>query len=197
VIQKWGAQYEEESRELMAKADPLIYKYFGLTSQDIALVEDTCEIFDKGDTPPSLESARSIPTLSPILDAEGLESYASMISQTLNGWASGPFKVTASGAVDAKTGYALVELQQSKEEKPYQARQSSAKILEAAHRLQEASSEPMGETISFSRSGWYFDKKRILIVKPAKLGEWTRTAALNDAAGLFAQIAETRHAKRK
>ena len=197
VIQKWGAQYEEESRELMAKADPLIYKYFGLTSQDIALVEDTCEIFDKGDTPPSLESARSIPTLSPILDAEGLESYASMISQTLNGWASGPFKVTASGAVDAKTGYALVELQQNKEEKPYQARQSSAKILEAAHRLQEASIETMGDTIHFHRSGWYFDGKRILIVKPARLGEWTRTAALNDAAGLFAQIAETRHAKRK
>ena len=197
LVEAWVARHEDESRELMAKADPLIYKYFGLTSQDIALVEDTCEIFDKGDTPPSLESARSIPTLSPIPGAEGLESYASMISQTLNGWASGPVKVVASGAVDAKTGYALVELQQSKEEKPYQARQSSAKILEAAHRLQEASTETMGGTIHFHRSGWYFDGKRILIVKPARLGEWTRTAALNDAAALFAHISETRHAKRK
>ena len=160
-------------------------------------MEDTCEIFDKGDTPPSLESARSIPTLSPIQGAEGLELYATMISQTLNGWASGPFKVTASGAVDAETGYALVELQQRKEEKPYQARQSSKKILEAAHRLQEASTETMGGTIRFHRSGWYFDGKRILIVKPARRGEWTRTAALNDAAALYAQISETRHAKRK
>ena len=185
---KMGTQFRQS-------LDPLIYEYFGLTPQDIALVDDTCEIFDKGDTPPSLESARFIPTLSLISAAEGLESYATMISQTLNGWASGPLKVTASGAVDAKTGYALVELQQSKEEKPYHARQSSAKVLEAAQRLQEASVETMGGSICFHRSGWYFDGKRILIVKPARLGEWTRTAALNDAAALYAEISETRHSK--
>ena len=193
----WLMGERETGAQFRQSLDPLIYEYFSLTSQDIALVEDTCEIFDKGDTPPSLESARSIPTLSSIPDAEGLELYATMISQTLNGWASGPFKVTASGAVDAETGYALVELQQRKEEKPYQARQSSKKILEAAHRLQEASTETMGGTIRFHRSGWYFDGKRILIVKPARRGEWTRTAALNDAAALYAQISETRHAKRK
>jgi hypothetical protein len=37
----------------------LIYQYFGLTAQDIALVEDTCSLFDKGATPPTLESARN------------------------------------------------------------------------------------------------------------------------------------------
>lgn len=196
-IREWILRHEEESRELMKAVDSLIYEYFGLTAQDIALVEDTCEIFDQGDTPPSIESARSIPTLSPIPAAEDLELYVSMIAKTLNAWASGPLKVTASGAVDAKTGYAMVELKQSKEEKPYQIRHSTSKVLEAARRLQEASAESMGNSMSFRRSGWYFDGKRILIVKPAILGEWTQTAALNDAASLFAQISETRHAKRK
>ncbi|MBC8128243.1 MAG: N-6 DNA methylase [Gloeobacteraceae cyanobacterium ES-bin-144] len=195
LIEQWISKTEKESRELRAKVDPLIYEYYGLTAQDIALVEDTCEIFDKGDTPPSLDSARSIPTLAPLLGAAALEPYAEMISKTLNGWASGPLRVTATGALDAKTGYALVELQQSKLEKPFQINRSSTRILEAARRLQNASVEKLGNTVCFLRSGWYFDGKRILIVKPAVKGEWTRTAALNDAAGLFAHISETRHSK--
>ena len=37
-----------------------------------------------------------------------------------------------------------------------------------------------------------FDGPRILIVKPALRGQWTRTAALNDATQLYAHIAEAR-----
>ena len=58
-------------------------------------------------------------------------------------------------------------------------------------RLQEASAEKAGKFL-FQRNGWFFDGPRIYLVKPALLGQWTRTAALNDAAEIHAHIAEAR-----
>lgn len=196
-LKKWIAAEEEKSRKLREQIDPLIYRYFNLTAQDIALVEDTCEIFDKGDTPPSLEAARRIPTLAPIHQWNGLQPYADMICQTLNGWATGKMRVTATGAVDTETGLALVELRQSKSAKPFSALKGNSKVIEAAARLQDASKESVGQTMAFHRNGWIFDGTRILIVKPARLGEWTATSAINDAAALYVEISETGRLKNK
>jgi len=196
-LKKWKKSEHSKGQKIRSSFDPLIYRYFNLTSQDIALVEDTCEIFDKGDTPGSLEAARKIPTLAPINDYDGLQPYAEMICQTLNGWASGSMRVTASGTVDTDTGLALLELRQSKFEKPFCELKGNAKVLEAAGKLQEASKEAVGKTLEFHRNGWFFDGTRILIVKPARLGEWTKTAAINDAAALYAEILETRRLSTK
>ena len=42
-----------------------------------------------------------------------------------------------------------------------------------------------------------FDGPRIFLVKPSLLGQWTRTAALNDAAEIHAHIAEARQQKKQ
>lgn len=191
----WLASERSASFQFRSSLEPSFYAYFGLTDQDIALVEDTCEIFDQGDTPPSLEKARDIPTLSPVNEADGLEPYATMLATTLNQWASGPMKVSASGTVDIESGVALVELTQTKETKPFRTISRSSKVLQSARRLQEASLEKSGSTLGFQRNGWFFNEKRILIVKVARLGEWTRTAALNDAAELFGHISESRSSR--
>ncbi len=86
----------------------------------------------------------------------------------------------------------LVELGQSKGQKAAKIMPDSSSVIEAAHRLQNASKSRVGR-MEFRRHGWYFDGDRILIVKPARLGEWTRTSALNDAAELYAHIATSRH----
>ncbi len=196
-LKKWFENEEEKSRRLQAIIDPLIYRYFNLTDQDIALVEDTCEIFDKGDTPGSLEAAKRIPTLKPIDEADELQPYADMICQTLNGWASGKMRVSASGMVGENTGLALVELRQTRDVNPYTELRGEGKTIKAAARLREASKETIGNSLEFQRNGWIFDGTRILIVKPACLGEWTATAAINDAAALFAEISETRRLDNK
>jgi len=176
--------------------DSLFSEYFRLTPQDIALVEDTCKISDMGDTPPSLEAALDIPTLAPIAEPDDLEPYASMLAKTLNDWSSGPMKTVATGSVDRVIGFAMVELKQARYEAPFQPIARSSKVLKAAKRLQDASDEEIGTTLRFQRSGWYFDGKRIFIMKPARLGEWTRTTALNDAAELFAHISEARFSRK-
>ena len=188
--EKWLKHQRKKSESLQAEIDPLIYKYFGLNEQEIALVEDTCEILDKSDTPGSLDGAKSIPTLQPV-DANGLEPYAGMLTATLNGWASGSLRVSASGCVDSKVGLGLVRLDQTKSARRFRTRAVSGELISALQRLEEASTERSG-ALAYLRRPWVFDETRIYIVKPALKGQWTRSAALNDAADLCAHIAEAR-----
>ena len=187
---RWLVRQRLRSRKLQDELEPLIYTYFGLNEQEIALVEDTCEIFDKSDTPGSLDGAKNIPTLQPV-DADGLEPYAGILTATLNDWASGSLRVSASGCVDGKVGLGLVRLDQTKSARRFKKCAVSGELIRALQRLEEASTERSG-TLAYLRCPWVFDETRIYIVKPALKGQWTRTAALNDAADLYARIAEAR-----
>ena len=187
---RWLERQREKSRDLQTELDPLIFKYFGLNEQEVALIEDTCDIFDKSDTPGSLEGAKTIPTLEPV-DANGLKRYAKMLTATLNGWASGTLRVSASGGVDSKVGLGLVKLDQTKSASSFRTRAISGELVSALQRLEEASTERSG-SLAYLRRPWVFDGTRIYIVKPALNGQWTRTAALNDAADIYVHIAEAR-----
>jgi hypothetical protein len=191
----WFGIQRENARKLQAELEPLIYDYFGLNDQERALVEDTCEIFDKSDTPGSLEAARKIPTLEPV-NADGLKPYAVTLTETLNGWATGNLRISAFGGVDNELGIGLITLSQTRNAQNYDSRNISPLLATALQRLQEQSIEYCGHIV-FQRSGLIFEGSRIHLVKPALRGEWTRTAALNDAIELSAHIAEARRQKRK
>jgi hypothetical protein len=190
----WRSKQKAATETLRRELEPLIYAYFGLTEQDIALVEDTCDIFDRSDTPTSLASAATIPTLQPLASADELKQYADRLCLTLNQRITGNIRVVASGRVHHQTGLALVELAQSKVEAVFRPLPCSDQLLEAADKLQQACVERWGSTIEFHRAGWYFEGKKIFIIKPARRGEWTRTAALNDAAELHQHILTARRA---
>ncbi len=180
----------EKSRQVQAQLDPLIYQYFGLTNQDIALVEDTCNIFDKSDTPASFNPAKPIPTLQSV-DANEMKNYADMLTQTLNEWASGEVQISATGSKDNETGLGLLELRQTVNAEPYTISASPQNLARSMNKLQQISRQRTG-ILEYQHSGWYFDNNRIIIVKPARLGEWTQTAALNDAAEIYAHISMAR-----
>ena len=187
---KWLQRQREKAHKLQTEINLLIYEYFGINGQERALVEDTCEIFDKSDTPASLEVARSIPTLQPI-DADGLDPYATMLTETLNSWASGSLRVRAEGGVDLELGLGLIELGQARTARYFETRDISKLLGDALSGLQEANIEQWGR-FEFRRSGLVIDGARIYLVKPALRGQWTRTAALNDAVEISAHIANAR-----
>jgi hypothetical protein len=190
----WLQQQRDRAQELQVGLNSLIYKYFGINEQERALIEDTVDVFDRSDTPGSLEAARGVPTLQPV-DAAGLKPYATMLVNTLNGWATGGLRVCAAGGVNTELGVGLVELSQTRSVKKFRIRDMSGPLATALQRLQEMNIERAGH-LEFSRSGLVFDGSRIYLVKPALRGEWTRTAALNDAVELSAHIAGARRQAR-
>jgi len=190
ALDAWLQRQRDKAVKLQVGLNSLVCEYFGINEQERALVEDTVDVFDRSDTPSSLEAARSIPTLQP-LDADELEPYGTMLANTLNAWATGNLLVCAAGGVDSELGVGLVELSQTRSVKEFRTRNMSRPLATALLRLQEANIERAGH-LEFSRSGWIFDGSRIYLLKPALRGEWTRTAALNDAVELSAHIAGAR-----
>jgi hypothetical protein len=186
----WLQRQRDKAEKLQVGLNSLIYEYFGINEQERALVEDTVDIFDRSATPGSLAAARGIPTLQPV-DAAGLEPYAKMLVNTLNGWATGGLRVCAAGDVNMELGIGLVELSQTHSVKEFRIRDISRPLATALQRLQEVNIERAGR-LEFSRSGLVFDGARIYLLKPALRREWTRTAALNDAVELSAHIAGAR-----
>jgi hypothetical protein len=93
--------------------------------------------------------------------------------------------------VDCGLGLALVELTQTQRAEKFKIRSIGKELARALRRLQIVSTEQC-ERLDYLRGTTLFDGRRIYIVKPALSGQWTCTAALNDAADLYAQIAEAR-----
>lgn len=192
--EKWLQRQREKSHKLQTELDPLIHEeYFGLNAQEVALIRDTCNVFDQSDTPPSLAAAKGIPTLEPLLDAADLEPYATTLIAALNSWTSGALRVSVSGGVDDDLGLGLVELNQTKSASGFKTRGISDELASALQRLQEASTG-RSDRLAYLRGQWVFDPDatHIYIVKPAIRGQWTPTAALNDATDLYPHIAEVR-----
>jgi hypothetical protein len=206
IDRDWAAKRQAATDTLHQEIDPLIYAYFGLSEQEVALVKDTCEIFDKSDTPPSLASARkSAVTLQPLTDAGNLADYAECLCATFNTRAHGKNRVVSSGQLDDQTGLAMVELTPASGRGPRtfvaspsseDAANGNTRLLEAAARMREATQERTGPLLELQSSGWFFDGPRIVIVKPSRRGEWTRTAALNDATELQQHIVAAGRATR-
>ena len=186
------AQAESLQRD---EIDPLIYDYFGLTRQDRALVEDTVDVFDRSDMPGSLDAARTKPTLELITDGAGLKQYAEMLVETLIGWSNGRLPISASAEVDADVRIGVLELSMKGPQRAFGRRDVSLVFARAMDRLLRAGEEREGMFV-FRRNGLVLDGPRIYIVKPALRGQWTRTAALNDAAEIRGHIAEARRRAR-
>ncbi len=184
--------------ELQAKLEPLIYQYFGLTDQDVALVEDTIEISIPSSTPTNWDSF--VPAQEPIrsssvgLYGEGLKAYADELTSTLNEWSSyqqSDYLVTASGGVDRNTGLAMVSLEITPTRESYQPVKLTGKLTAILSSFIKKTTEKQN-VLEYPRDIIWFDGPRIHIIRPEALINWTRTAALNDAARIYGEIAEMR-----
>ena len=112
---KWLADWSEKTAEVQAEIEPLLYEYFGINEQERALVEDTCDIFDKSDTPNTIDAP--IPTLDAI-GADGLQPYAEMLERTLHDWSrERSLSLSTTAGIEAGLGIALLKVEQTKGER--------------------------------------------------------------------------------
>jgi len=187
---KWLTVWADETAKMQEKVEPLIYEYFGLIDQERALVEDTWSIFDKSDTPGSLETP--MPTLEK-LSAEGLNDYAAMLATTLREWSLEKqlaLKLTA--GVDSEVGLAVLKVEQAGTHGIFRTAPLSRELAEAVKRVEKGATTSNGSFVYLNDETWWFDGPCIFIAKPALRGRWTRTAALNDSADFYAAIQQSR-----
>lgn len=183
---KWLADWATKTAKVQEEIEPLLYEYFGLIGQEQALVEDTWNIFDRSDTPGTIDTP--MPTLEP-LDAAGLDPYAGMLAETLREWSrEKKLALSLTAGVDEELGLAVLKIEQTKTGGVFRTAPLSKELAEAVKRIEEGATTSNGSLVYLRDETWWFDGPRILIAKPALRGRWTRTAALNDSADLYAAI---------
>ncbi|HBA83428.1 MAG TPA: hypothetical protein DCZ95_04965 [Verrucomicrobia bacterium] len=196
------AWQEDRSRQvdaLQANLEPLIYKYFDLIEQEIILIEDAVDVAIPSATPgyfdkpiPSRARVRSINMGS---YSDGLAKYAETLSKTLNEWAAqskSTVRTSMVGGIHEKTDMACMTVELTGHAEPFKEKAPSAETIVAVNSLAQSAASRVGG-LDYLRGIIVFDGSRIHIFKPTALIGWTRTAALNDAAEIYARIANARH----
>ena len=194
---QWQQKRKRLVDEFQNEIEPLIYKYFGLTDQEIMLVEDTIRVFEPSSTPTKRYSPKTV-TLDPLektsvepYATKGLGAYADTLTGTLNSWAEAEgsqYHVRAKGGADEKTGLAMITVSLTDNESVYEKETISQELAENLKKFQEITSKKYG-TLTYQRDILFFHGKQIHIIRPNILMNWTRTAALNDAARIYGEIA--------
>lgn len=200
VLDSWRRERNVLVDDLQAELEPLIYQYFGLTDQEIALVEDTTNIFIASSTPTTWRTSKSV-TLDQLektkitpYAGKGLGVYADTLTSTLNAWAKeeGANRcVCAEGGKDSDTGLAMVTIHLSQKEAPFIEKAVAKDLFNALKTYYESVSNKHG-VLKYERDILLFQDETIYIVRPNILLNWTRTAALNDAAKIYGEIALSR-----
>jgi hypothetical protein len=200
ILRTWRQERKARVDHLQDEFEQLIYSYFGLTDQEIALVEDTTDIFIPSATPGTWRSSQSI-TLDPLEKShktpyaeQGLGAYADTLTRTLNTWAKmegASHRVCAEGGSDRDTGLAMVAIRLSQKEAPYNEKSVAKDLFKTLNAYHKSISNKRG-ALQYDRDILLFQNETILIVRPNILLSWTRTAALNDAARIYGEIAMAR-----
>jgi hypothetical protein len=191
------------NRKRRAKVDALqsrlerdVYRYFDLTDEEIALVEDAVRIIEPSSTPVSRDVVRKadLPTLKPVT-RDALGAYSAMLTGTLNEWADGgPLRVEASAAIFDERPYILFSVRQTRMPRPFRIEKVTHRTGALLERIYDAARQRQGR-FEHPRAITFFDGASIHLLKPIALMHWTRTSALNDADELFADIIRERRAK--
>lgn len=191
----WRSERKKQVDALQEALEPLIQRYFGLTEQEITLVEDTTRVFIPSTTPRWYEKTVSLEPLErssvPPYANQGLRAYADTLTHTLNAWAEAEgstLRVCAEGGTDDQTGLAMVTLKLTSTETAYKQRPLIRRLAGVLEKLRTRIGYNK-RTLGYERDLFFFHEKQVDIVRPNILLNWTRTAALNDAARIYGDIA--------
>ncbi|MCP4628949.1 MAG: hypothetical protein GY850_36395, partial [bacterium] len=197
ISKQWQKERKRQIDVLQCELEPLIYRYFGLSEQEITLVEDTNEVFEPSSTPTTWNTPKTV-TLDPLektkiepYASQSLGAYANTLTNTLNTWAEAEgsgYRVHAEGGTDEQTGLAMITVKLASIEAEFQQKPISRNLAKKLKGFHSHASKEQG-TLLYERDILFFQGRQIHIVRPNILLNWTRTAALNDAARIYGDIA--------
>lgn len=197
ITKEWSRERKKFIDERQDDFNKLIYRYFGLTEQEIILVKDTIHVFEPSSTPTSWRSPQTVTldhvehsSVKPYAD-QGLQAYADTLTATLNKWAlteGSAYRVFAEGGMEDRTGLAMVTLTVSHAEEAYRQKAISGYLSGVMKIFYMGAARKRGALL-YERDILFFQRDKIHIIRPNILFNWTRTAALNDAVRIYGEIA--------
>jgi hypothetical protein len=164
---------------------PLIYEYFDVDETERVAIEDTNEIVI-----PSTRPTNAASTLATLKhpSAAAQAQYIDTLTSTLNDWArGGPQRVSGRCMTAAWSGVGAVELRRFEGAEPPQPPGDDKELLATLDRLRKVYRKQLG-SVELLRGLKVFNENALYLFKPLQMRFWTRTAALNDADSIAANI---------
>ncbi len=169
ISKQWQRERKRQIDTLQNDLEPLIYRYFGLTEQEIILVEDTSQVFEPSSTPTTWNSAKTV-TLDPLektkiepYASQALGAYANTLTNTLNTWAEAEgssYRVNAEGGTDEQTGLAMITVKLASTEAEFQQKPISRNLAKNLKRFHNHASIEQG-TLLYQRDILFFQGRQI------------------------------------
>jgi len=128
-VEQWEAFAQKETDRVMERSiNPLVYEYFGLIDQEIALVQDTYDILRNSITQ-SKGNLNNDKGIRQSLSKTAIKEYADQLTNTLSAWMPPDAKIRINVVcrINQPLGLASVELIQSTTTEPIQSRDPDGK----------------------------------------------------------------------
>ena len=178
---------EHEVADAKCETEPLVLEYFGVTTTERILIEDTVKLFIPSSTPGSLNG--EILTLDDSSRAER-EEYAKQLCRTINTWGRGKgLLLNARGCIAEQLGLSLLVLTKGKAQADYTEGSAPDDVAKAITGIQKALTVEHRK-LAYARGFTLFERDRAYVLKPLARRHWSRSAALNDADAMFAAMLE-------
>lgn len=163
------------------RIDALVFEYFGLSTQDVALIEDSFAYII-----PAMQPRRSagIQKIWNSSDINQRSAYAVMLCEALQPWMLTPVSATLA----AKSGdVAVMKVTLGEGAAPY-AEEASTEFDQFLKSITQSLPAPLPGNVQLIPDLRFVVGKDMYLVKPIQLRHWLRSAALADAEQIAAEL---------
>lgn len=160
--------------DALREIDNCAYAYFGLSKNEIAVIEDTVEYLIPGSQP----AEGSAPELWRMPDPHERGRYAATLTGRLKGWLRNPAGI---GARLMAHNSDLSILRISLDDDTVYGEEKDGELTSALDRLGRHLELPKNENLQSALDLRVFSEGYLYLIKPMQLRYWLRSAALSDA----------------
>lgn len=185
---------EFPSNKTVERLNQLVYQYYGLTKDEITVIEDTLLYIL-----PSIQPHRnkSVPLWEIPKNPHWQEYMETLISSLKEGLQPGNY-LSASLIVN-HPDLAVLELsiQDVRPQNPYQIKESDDAFKCALNKIHDGLKRPLSQNFQLIPSLRLFIDKSLYLIKPKTVRCWMKSSALNDADDIVGDLISTRHPNKR
>jgi hypothetical protein len=179
--------YAPAVKEAKQQVTKLVYDYFGLSTWERYLIEDTVRVFRRSSQPGSIYSENLI-TAKPSRPPHR-KAYAETLLSTFRGWSRTKKPLWAQSYIASKWDMAFITFGVGGGARPYREAPAEKRVEALLSRIRESMAAD-GSVFRCMRGFAFYEGSKVHLLKPLSRRFWTRTAALNDADEILAQMLE-------
>ena len=181
----------DEEANLLDRIDQLAYAYFGLTQNEIVLIEDAAQFI----IPSSQPSVGTFPAIWKISDHRDRGAYSRTMSDRLGKWLNSQDAVSIS-LVAKNLDFAILKLSISSKQNSDYWEDNEESFGEALSRLSNAVGQPVNENFVLLPNIRLFVGSNLYLIKPLQKRFWLRSTALADADEIALELESLDHVNR-